>query len=90
MRFADERPPTPEDLRKIFNISDYRARVSSAVVAFSGVRLEVWGNYLGTDGLKLKDFHEHLPYKYEYNCPVKRAKRQVLCDWYIPKIDLYI
>jgi hypothetical protein len=34
--------------------------------------------------------HEHLPYKHEYNCPVKRAKRQVLCDWYIPKIDLYI
>jgi len=34
--------------------------------------------------------HEHLPYKHEYNCPVKRAKREVLCDWYIPKIDLYI
>ena len=34
--------------------------------------------------------HEHLPYKHEYNCPVKRAKREVLCDWYIPKFDLYI
>jgi len=34
--------------------------------------------------------HEHLPYKHEYNCPVKRAKREVLCDWYIPKIDLYV
>jgi len=34
--------------------------------------------------------HEHLPYKHEYTCPVKRAKREVLCDWYIPKIDLYI
>jgi len=34
--------------------------------------------------------YEHLPYKHEYNCPVKRAKREVLCDWYIPKIDLYI
>jgi len=34
--------------------------------------------------------HEHLPYKHEYNCPVKRAKREVLCDWYIPKTDLYI
>jgi len=34
--------------------------------------------------------HEHLPYKHEYNCPVERAKREVLCDWYIPKIDLYI
>jgi len=34
--------------------------------------------------------HENLPYKHEYNCPVKRAKREVVCDWYIPKIDLYI
>jgi len=34
--------------------------------------------------------HEHLPYKHEYNCSVKRARREVLCDWYIPKIDLYI
>jgi len=35
-------------------------------------------------------FHEHLPYKHEYNYRVKRAKREVLCDWYIPKIDLHI
>lgn len=34
--------------------------------------------------------HEHLPYKHEYNCPVKRAIREVLCDWYVPKIDLHI
>jgi len=34
--------------------------------------------------------HEHLPYKHVYKCPVKRVKREVLCDWYIPKIDLYI
>ena len=34
--------------------------------------------------------HEHLPYKHEYNYRVKRAKREVLCDWYIPKIDLHI
>ena len=34
--------------------------------------------------------HEHLPYKHEYNYRVQRAKREVLCDWYIPKIDLYI
>jgi len=34
--------------------------------------------------------HEHLPYKHEYNYRVQRAKREVLCDWYIPKIDLNI
>jgi len=34
--------------------------------------------------------HEHLPYKHEYNYRVQRAKREVLCDWYIPKIGLHI
>jgi len=34
--------------------------------------------------------HEHLPYKHEYNYRVQRAKREVLCDWYVPKIDLHI
>jgi len=34
--------------------------------------------------------HEHLPYKHEYNYRIQRAKREVLCDWYIPKIDLHI
>jgi len=34
--------------------------------------------------------HEHLPYKHMYNCPVKGAKREVLCDWYISDIDLHI
>jgi len=51
----------------------------------------------GLVGYKAKDGHitksheeRYLPCKHEYNCPVKRAKRQVLCDWYIPKIDLHI
>jgi len=34
--------------------------------------------------------HEHIPYKHDYNRRVKRAKREVLSDWYITKIDLYI
>lgn len=34
--------------------------------------------------------HEHLPYKHEYNYRVQRAKREVLCDWYIPKVALHI
>jgi len=34
--------------------------------------------------------HEHLLYKHEYDYRVQRAKREVLCDWYIPKIDLHI
>lgn len=57
-KFADERPPTPDELRKIISVADSRAKAASALVAFSGVRLEVLGNYLGEDGLKVKDFPE--------------------------------
>jgi hypothetical protein len=58
IRFADERPPMPDELKKIFNIADLRARVACALVAFSGFRLEVLGDYLGNDGLKICDFPE--------------------------------
>jgi integrase len=57
-KFADERPPTPDELKRIFNASNPREKAACAIIAFSGVRLEVLGNYLGDDGLKLKDFPE--------------------------------
>jgi integrase len=58
VRFGDERPPTPEELRRILNAADIRAKAACAIVAFTGARLEVLGNYLGVDGLKIKDFPE--------------------------------
>ncbi len=58
VRTADERPPTPEELKRIFDMADFRTRVACALVAFSGVRIEVIGNYLGKDGLQLRDFPE--------------------------------
>ena len=54
----NERVPTQEELRRIFFAGTPRDRVSSVLVAHSGVRLEVIGNYLGNDGLRLKDFPE--------------------------------
>ncbi len=58
VRFADERPPTPEELHKIMAVADVRAKSALAIVAFSGTRLEVIGNYLGNDGLRLSDLPE--------------------------------
>jgi hypothetical protein len=55
---ADERTPTPDELRAILHAGDLRAKTASAIIAFSGVRLEVLGDYLGNDGLKVKDFPE--------------------------------
>ena len=57
-KFADERPPTQPELRQIMNAADLRIKTACALVAFSGMRIEVLGNYLGEDGLKVKDFPE--------------------------------
>ena len=55
---ADERTPTPDELRAILHAGDLRAKTASGIISFSGVRLEVLGDYLGNDGLKVKDFPE--------------------------------
>ena len=52
---SEERIPTPEELKRIFNAGDSRERTACAIVAFTGVRIGVLGNYTGTDGLKIKD-----------------------------------
>ncbi|MCI4337091.1 MAG: site-specific integrase [Thermoplasmata archaeon] len=54
----DERVPTQEELRRILLAGTPRIRVACALVAFSGLRPEVLGNYLGNDGLVLQDFPE--------------------------------
>ena len=58
VKVADERPPTPEELRTILNMADFRARVACSLIAFSGFRLEVLGDYLGDDGLEIRDLPE--------------------------------
>ncbi len=57
-KYADERPPTQVELRRIFEMADFRTKVACSIVAFSGARLEVLGTYLGDDGLKVRDFPE--------------------------------
>ncbi len=50
-----ERVPTKDELRKILSVADIRAKVAIGLMAFSGLRPEVIGNYRGTDGLKVRD-----------------------------------
>jgi hypothetical protein len=57
-KFGDERPPTQQELKEILNAGDLRVKTACVLVAFSGVRIEVLGNYLGDDGLRLKDLPE--------------------------------
>ncbi len=54
----DERVPTQDELRKILLAGTPRIRSAVALVAFSGLRPEVLGNYLGNDGLTLGDLPE--------------------------------
>ncbi|MEM3504332.1 MAG: site-specific integrase [Nitrososphaeria archaeon] len=54
----DERVPTKEELRKIFLSGDKKTRAACVLVAHSGLRIEVLGNYSGNDGLRIKDFPE--------------------------------
>jgi integrase len=54
----DERVPTRKELKKIFLSGDKKARVSSVLVAHSGLRIKTLGNYEGEDGLTIKDVPE--------------------------------
>ena len=57
-KVENERPPTQEELKKILNAAELRAKVACSLVAFGGCRIEVLGNYTGDDGLKMKDLPE--------------------------------
>ncbi len=54
----DERVPTQDELRRIFLASDSRERVACSIMAFTGVRPQVLGNYRGTDGLRISDIKD--------------------------------
>lgn len=57
---VDERSPTQDELKKVLyaDTTPLRTRVCIALIAFSGVRPEVLGDYLGLDGLRISDFPE--------------------------------
>ena len=55
---ANERVPSKEQLDRILRMATPRARVSAALIAFSGLRPESLGNDNGTDGLRLGDLVE--------------------------------
>jgi len=57
-KYSDEVPPTNDELRRILDMADPRAKVAITSVAFGGTRLEALGSFLGDDGLELRDFPE--------------------------------
>jgi len=53
-----ERVPDKNELKQIFNYAKPRGKVSISFMAFSGLRPQVLGDLMGSDGLKLKDLPE--------------------------------
>jgi hypothetical protein len=53
--YSQEKPPTTPELRKILDTADTRQRVEISLMAFSAFRDETLGDYLGVDGLKIRD-----------------------------------
>ena len=53
-----ERVPTKDEMSRILRKGTSRARVSMALMAYSGLRPESLGDHLGSDGIRLKDFRE--------------------------------
>ncbi|WP_420544678.1 hypothetical protein [Nitrosopumilus sp.] len=58
VNIQDEQVPTKEQLQSILNVSNPRTRASISLMAFSGIRPQVMGNYDATDGLKLADLND--------------------------------
>ena len=54
----DERVPNKDELRKIMDYARSRGKASISLMAFSGLRPQVMGDYTGADGLKIKDLPE--------------------------------
>ena len=57
-KYENEIPPKSDQLARIFDVADMRAKVACSIMAFSGCRPGVLGNFLGNDGLKIADFSE--------------------------------
>ncbi|GIU72426.1 MAG: hypothetical protein KatS3mg003_1905 [Candidatus Nitrosocaldaceae archaeon] len=54
-KHSNERIPNEYEYTDIINRADIRARVMIALISKAGLRMQVLGNYDGTDGLRLKD-----------------------------------
>jgi hypothetical protein len=54
----DERVPTFDELKRILLSGDSKARTACVLVAHSGLRLQTLGDYLGREGLRVRDLPE--------------------------------
>jgi len=58
LTIENERIPTKDELKQILGYAKPRGKVSICLMAFSGLRPQVLGNYTGIDGLIIRDLPE--------------------------------
>jgi len=92
----EERVPSQQELGRILNLAGLREKVAIMLIASGGGRIEILGNYDGSDGLRLRDFPEVLvdsaaktvtiqktPAMLVVRTPISKARHQYfsfLCD----------
>lgn len=84
--YSQEKPPTTPELRKILDDADPRQRVEISLMAFSAFRDETLGDYLGVDGLKIRDFPEMIVNQDTQTVEFQKIPTLVICRAPISKI----
>jgi hypothetical protein len=77
--YSQEKPPTTPELRKILDEADTRQRVEVSLMAFSTFRDETLGDYLGVDGLKIRDFPEMTIHQDTQTVEFQKIPTVVIC-----------
>jgi hypothetical protein len=93
---VEEKVPSQQELGRILNIAGLREKVAIMLIASGGGRIEILGNYDGSDGLRLRDFPEvvvdnpaktvtfqNTPAMFVVRAPISKARHQYfsfLCD----------
>ena len=54
----NEKVPSKEELSKLIRASTLRGRCLISLIAFSGLRIDMVGNFKGNDGLVISDLQE--------------------------------
>jgi hypothetical protein len=55
---SEEQSPTPDQFGQVLDQANIKQKVDCTLVGFAGLRIETLGDYLGDDGLKVRDLPE--------------------------------
>jgi hypothetical protein len=84
--YSQEKPPTTPELRRILEAADTRQKAAISLMAFAAFRDETLGDYLGLDGLKLRDFPEMTVHNETQAVDFRKIPTLVICRAPISKV----